>query len=429
MNSTQISINYFLDPHFSYGEFLNGDYTMTAPLSLGMLSELTDFLKGNAEYIKQNNADGTYGHNNYASTINNYSGHENHSAFYLMTTFKLGSQLTVIPGVRYQLFQTSYTGIAGVTSPESYWAYNHYDTTITRSRGYWLTDVTLKYKPLSWFDIRLSYTNTLAYPSFSAFVPKIDLSGTTIVWNNSGLVPAHSYNYDAYFSFYNNTIGLFTAGMFLKQIKDMIYSWEFYVKGTDALKYLPNNLVGFNPNITYHVYTTENNPYLNKVYGLELNWQTHFWYLPGILSGLVLDVNYTHTKSEAKYPYLLSKSSGRNIIRIDTSFNDRLVDQPDNIINISLGLDYKGFSIRVAMIYQANIFSGPSQWPQLRRYTAAYRRWDIAAKQELPWWGIELYTNLSNVNGANDVSIIQGGPPTTVEDYGFKTDFGLRLKL
>ena len=425
----QIPITDFLDPNYSYGKFLNGDYTMSAPISFGMMSELAGYLQGNAQYIDSTIGPSNYGHDNYASTIPSYSGHENPNAAYAMATVKVGSQATVIGGVRFQTFQSSYTGVAGVTSPESYYVYNHYDTTITRYHGYWLPDITLRYDPVSWSDIRLSYTNTLSYPSFSNYVPRIDLSGITVGWNNNGLVPAHSMNYDAAVSIYNNTIGLFTADVFLKKIRNMVYSWTFFLKGQDALTYLPLNLANYNPNATYQISTTENNPYLNTVYGVELDWQTHFWYLPGILSGLVLDLNYTHTKSQAKYPYVLSVSNGRTLKYVDTSFTDRLVDQPDNIFNLSLGYDYRGFSVRVAMVYQAGIFTGARQWPQLRGYTAAYRRWDVAARQELPWQGLEVYADLNNINAANDVQIIQAGVPTAIEDYGFTADMGVRWRL
>ncbi len=425
----QVPITDFLDPSYSYGTFLNGHYKMTAPISFGMMSQLANYLQSNAQKIAQTIGPANYGHDNYASTIPDYSGYENPNAAYAMATVKAGSRVTVIGGVRYQTFQSHYTGVAGVTSPESYYAYNHYDTTVTRYNGYWLPDVTLRYDPTSWADIRLSYTNTLAYPSFGDFIPKINLSNVTVGWNNSQLIPAHSVNYDAAVSIYNNAIGLLSADFFLKQIRDMIYSWQFYVKGDSALYYLPTNLATFNPNNTYSVNTTENNPFLNKVYGLEIDWQTHFWYLPGVLSGLVLGVNYTHTKSIAHYPYTLRVSNGRSVTFIDTSFTDRLVDQPDNIFNLSLGYDYQGFSIRVAMVYQADIFTAANQAPQLRGYTAAYRRWDVAARQKLPWFGMQLYADLNNINGANDINIIQAGVPTSIQDYGFTADFGVRWRL
>ena len=426
INSSELPVTYFIDPNFKFGTFLDGSYKMAAPLNVGMLSQTVQLLESKANYIAQNNWQAYYGQDYYRSTIPNYNGHETPNAAYAMATINLGPEVTVIGGVRFQTFQTSYTGVAGVTSPESYWAYNHYDTTITRYEGYWLPDIALRYKPLSWFDVRLSYTNTLAYPSYSAFVPKIDMSATSIGWNNYNLVPAYSKNYDLYLSFYDNSIGLFTAGAFLKKISNMIYSWSFYVSGDSALMYLPQNLATFSSNASYHISTYENNPYLNQVYGFELEWQTRFWYLPGVLSGLVFDANYTHTKSSANYPYAYSVSTGRTIQYIDTSFSDRLVDQPDNIFNLSLGFDYCGFSVRLAYVYQANIFTSASQWPQLRGYTAAYDRWDIEARQELPWFGTELYGDIYNLNSANDVSVIQGGPPNSIEDYGSSADLGLR---
>ena len=83
------------------------------------------------------------------------------------------------------------------------------------------------------------------------------------------------------------------------------------------------------------------------------------------------------------------------------------------------------------MIYQDNIFSGPNFWPQLRTTTAAYTRWDISAKQDLPWIGLELYGDLSNINSENDVDVIQAstGVPQAEQDYGLTADVGLRVRL
>ncbi len=425
-------MTYWLDPNFSYGKFLGGDYTMVAPLNLGMLSRLATFLNENTDTIAAQGNAAYYGLNNYASTTNNYTGNELTTAAYAMSVINIGPQLTLIPGVRYQNLRTNYTGTRGIESSESYFAYNHYDTTVTQNHGYWLPDVSLKYKPLSWFDVRLSYSNTLAYPDYNAIIPRIAVGTSSISWSNIKLVPSRSTNYDAYLSFYNNSIGLFTAGVFLKQIRDLIYSWSFYASGTKALPYYPYTLLGTSspPTGTYDVSTFVNDSSLINDYGMELDWETHFWYLPGPLSGLVFSVNYTHIFSKARYPYTFEKISSRSLQYIDTAFTDRLLDQPDNIMNLSLGFDYRGFSVRVAMIYQSNIFTGPNFWPQLRSHTAAYRRWDLAANQKLPWFGLEVYGDLNNINGANDISVIQGGGvPTSEQDYGLTADLGVRWQL
>jgi hypothetical protein len=66
----------------------------------------------------------------------------------------------------------------------------------------------------------------------------------------------------------------------------------------------------------------------------------------------------------------------------------------------------------------------------LRSHTSAYTRWDLAAKQELPWFGVEIYGDIDNLSRSNDVSVIQaGGVPTAEQDYGLTADIGLRWKF
>lgn len=433
-NTTSIPIAPFLDPSFSYGKFLDGDYKMVLPLNYGMLSEMANYIKSQTDFIASNpGANIAYFRDAFNSATNDYLGTEDQSAVYAMATFNIGSQITFIPGVRYQNLKTTYEAPRGLqnTASGTGGPYLHYDTTVTVNHDYWLPDISLRYSPLSWFDIRLSYTNTLSYPDYNAIIPRIDVStGGTISWNHYDLKPSRSTNYDIYLSFYNNTIGLFTVGGFLKHIDNLIYPWTFYVSGANALKYYPPSLVASTPTGTYNINTYVNDPFRVKDWGIELDWQTHFWYLPGALSGLVLNVNYTHVSSNAEYPYTDARKVGRFIQYVDTSFTDRLLYQPDNIVNLSLGYDFEGFSIRVSMLYQADIFTGPNYWPQLRSSTSSYTRWDLAVKQDLPWYDLQIFGNLNNINSANDISVIQGGGvPQSQQDYGMTGVLGLRWKL
>jgi len=83
------------------------------------------------------------------------------------------------------------------------------------------------------------------------------------------------------------------------------------------------------------------------------------------------------------------------------------------------------------MIYQDNIFAGPNYWPQLRTTTAAYTRWDISAKQDLPWPGFQLYGDISNLNSEDDIQVIQAstGVPQTQQSYGMTGDLGVRINF
>lgn len=427
-SGTDIMMVPFIDPNYSYGNFLGGSYSMSYPLNFGMLSDLTNYLSNDAS---------VYIHDTFGSTTHNYTGHENQGAAFVMATINFGPQVNVVGGVRFQSLQTLYTAPQGQenTSSSLGGPYLHYDTTVTAEHGYWLPDIALRYKPISWFDLRLSYTHTLAYPDFEAIIPRIDVPpsvGGTISWNNTQLTPSRSTNYDAQLSFYDNSIGLLTIGGFLKKIDGLIYPWTFYVSGQNVLPYYPAGLHPVSaPTGTYRIATYVNDANRATDYGLELDWETHFWYLPHPFDGLVLDINYTHVFSNEIYPYTTVEKVGRNVFYVDTSFTDRLLYQPDNIANLSVGYDYEGFSVRVSMIYQDNIFYGTNFWPQLRITESAYGRWDVSAKQDLPWYGLQLYGDLSNINGENDVYVIQAatGVPQSEQDYGMNADFGLRVNF
>ena len=432
-----IPMSEFIDHGYDYGEFLGGDYNMSYPLNVGMLSDLAAFLKQSTGLIAKY-APLSYFHDQALSTMDNYNGYENQSAAYIMATINIGPDITLIPGVRYQNLQTVYTGSRGLqnTNSDLGGPYNHYDTTVTQNHGYWLPDASLKYKPFDWFDVRFSYSNTLAYPDFISIIPKINVSSTEaeIDYNNFNLVPSRSANYDIYFSFYSNEIGLLTLGGFLKHIDDLIYPTTFYVTSAEAIKYFPPSLIsGVTPpsgNPQIHTYINDSNRATD--YGLEVDWQTHFWYLPHPLEGLVLNVNYTHVFSKEKYPFgKLVKVTPRLRVPVDTFYTSRLLYQPDNIANLSVGYDYEGFSIRVSMIYQDDIFTGPNFYPQLRTTTSAYTRWDLSVKQDLPWFNIQIYGDLNNINGENDIQVIQAptGVPETQQDYGMTGDLGIRIKF
>jgi TonB-dependent receptor len=303
------------------------------------------------------------------------------------------------------------------------------------SHPFWLPNVNLRFRPFTWFDVRLSYSHTISYPDFYTIIPRIDAPSNPdpsnpILWNNYLLKPSRSRNYDVNFSFYENTVGLFTVGAFLKRIEDLIYPWQFSKVGAEAKPYYLTNKQP-NTNTAYYFSSYRNNPYVVESWGLEFDWQTHFWYLPNPFKGLVLNVNYTHVYSKAEYPYHMRIQNGRVFREVDTSFTDRLISQPNHILNLSVGYDYADFSVRVSMLYQADIFSIPSQWSQMRASTAAYKRWDVSIKQRLPWYGLQVYGSLNNINGARDQAVLQmySTIPTTEEMYGLTAELGLRIQL
>jgi hypothetical protein len=235
-------------------------------------------------------------------------------------------------------------------------------------------------------------------------------------------------------SFNEDKLGLITLTYFKKHIRDLIFtSGSRIVFAEDTARFsLSSNYENYR--ILDYSQNNENGAFLD---GWEFDYQTRFWYLPGPLSGLVFNANYTRTNSEVEYPLTFVEQeiiwSPFQVVKynIDTTYTDRLLDQPNDIINFSFGYDYKGFSGRISMLYNDDIFSSTAFWPELRRSTDAYRRWDLSAKQKLPVEGLELFLNVSNLTETTDVNRFRGetssGDNLSSEQYYGRTiDFGFR---
>jgi TonB-dependent receptor len=427
-------IHGFYDPNMNFGKYLKGEYGMYSAVDAGKIDPIMNEIRLLGMAATQPVTVPSYVPDQYGSTASDYSGNEFRSAEYLMGTFNVGSQTTIIAGVRYQGLKTSYTaaqflGNADATSPYPS-ELLHTFVTQDEYHGYWLPHVSVKYDPLLWLSVRGSYTSTVAYPDFGQVIPRMDVSsnsGHFVVWNNYALKPAQSHNYDFQVAVYDNSVGLLAVTPFLKRIDDQIFGQATFI--TDPSKYpgVPSYTK------TFSLSTYVNNPNRVDVWGIEAEWQTHFWYLPGPLSGLVLNVNYTHIFSSAEYPYTITVHSPVYpfpTVHIDTTYTDRLIQQPNDIVNVSLGYDYSQFSILASMIYQSQVYNGTDFYNSLRSDKTKYLRWDLSVKQGLPWTGLEVFFDLNNINSEADLYSIRGsGFPTTESNYGLTANLGFRWRL
>ncbi len=412
----------------TYGTFLGGDYKLQNPLNFGHLDSMVSFMT--THQLSQNI---TYNTDIGGSAKSDYNGTEETSAGYVMATINIGPALTIIPGVRWQQLRSDYIALQGEQGNDPFNNYPNQADTVVAYHPYWLPDVLLRYKPTEWFDVRLAYTNTVSYPDYSSLAPIIVVNTTaaTIQYNGFQLEPQRSTNYDAELSIYNNSVGLLTVGGFLKQLTNLIYQNTIFTsKSNLAANYFPNWVTKLPAsNAVYSVTLYENNPYRVNDYGAEIDWETHFWYLPEPFTGLVLDANFTHIFSKAQYPTVTNIGT-KTPIYVDTSYYSPLLYQPDDIANLTLGYDYKGFAIRVSYIYSARVFSQVNQTLPLAGYTSAYNRWDISVKQDLPFVnGVQLYCNLNNINGADERSVIASTYALPLSDYSYDYTIELGLRL
>ncbi|AFN73333.1 TonB-dependent receptor [Melioribacter roseus P3M-2] len=425
----------FADPDYDIGDFLSGEEGIGSnvfynKVSIWKMHRLADIAK---EY-------GYYLPDPLGSTQYDYNYTRNFYAFYLMTEMKIGKFITLTPGLRYEKFGFDYTAdstyvFGRLTTPgEYYYDYKevHWDSTKDDN---WFPQILLRIKPANWLDIRLASTKSIIYPDYRAVSPYlfIDTYGDPVLrMGNPYLKTAITQNYDVYVSVYDNYIGLFTAGLFYKEIENLIVPITYFTKDASKINYR----YPLTPNQRTTVYTWTNLEEKSYVRGIELDWQTHFWFLPSFLKGLVLNINYTHINSETRYPYFKSVAIGSGIFKkytyIDTTRSGRLINQPNDILNLTIGYDIGDFSARLSFQYTDNVLrSAHTVYQELDSYTAPYSRWDFTAYQKLPWLkGLQVYLNINNITNRPDrqfVSVLE--KLSGVEYYGTTADLGVRYSF
>ncbi|MCB0614459.1 MAG: TonB-dependent receptor [Phaeodactylibacter sp.] len=364
--------------------------------------------------------------------VDNYEVEERVSAGYTMLKVNFGKKLSAITGFRYEYSDNEYR--SGISSINGRYGVNGFymDTTTFQQYGEFLPHLHLKYKPMSWFDIRASYAKTLARPDFFYLTPRaqIDNNNTVVTAGNPQLKHAVATNYDVFFSAYKGGFGLLSFGFFYKDVENIFYPWTtnlFDQETADAFGW---------PNYKGYEFRSFTNSKSSSVYGMEVDLQTNLNFLPQPFSGIVLNINYSRLYSETEVFFLTSET--RLVIPVPPIFettytnSTRKVDMPSqapHILRLSVGYDYKKFSARVSGAYQGTKANTYSINKDFDTFTLEFWRWDASFKQRFgQHWSV--FLNLNNFTNQQDVSFTrEEAYVNTIETYGFTGTFGLQYEL
>jgi TonB-dependent receptor len=190
--------------------------------------------------------------------------------------------------------------------------------------------------------LRFVYARGLSRPDpvFLTTATSVDNSTTppTVTIGNPALKPEHANNIDVLYERYLTPLGLFSAGFFYKNLTDPIVT----VLSAPG----PNPVCATALTPTCYVSQAKNSGSAH-IAGLEVAFQQHLSYLPGLLSGLGIQANYSYAGSQAT-----NVNPG---FRLDSP---RLLRQAPNTWNISPTYDRGRLSLRAGLSYNgANIFS------------------------------------------------------------------------
>lgn len=370
---------------------------------------------------------------NFYANTDKYTLNETVFANYAMFKLKVGDVLTVIPGIRHERSDNTYRGIYsdlsgdlgqnGVTRPD----------TGKVDYGILLPHLHVKIKPLSWFDIRASYSTTLARPDYSYLIPFTDINRSAQLRVDQGvpnLQASTSKNYDLYLTAYNGKFGLFSIGGFYKNIANAFYPFTLGLNNDSlAIAY------GFDPK-TFggaSLQTYKNSPD-SYVKGIEMEIQSSLNFLPGVFKKFVVSVNYSRLYSQTtvnsfneqtefiRISPFLPPIRKINIIPFERQVD--LIGQAAQIFNASLGFDHKGFSARSSASYQGTKLSGYAANADKDRYNQGFYRFDLAFKQKFGR-NLSFFLNINNLSDQKDISFFRNESfMTSTERFGSTATFG-----
>jgi TonB-dependent receptor len=338
----------------------------------------------------------------------NYGTSERVIAAYGMNSLDVGrSHLQA--GVRVEATQSSYTGYHVTLDSKG-----HYVSTspVSGSHDYVnaLPSVQYRYGFNPNTDIRLAYGMGIARPNFSDLPPFILESDKkkTVNVGNPDLRPTRANNVDVLFERFFEPVGVVQAGVFYKALTNPIYG-------------------GFETKVTGGIYDgfTQSQPINGPsahVGGLELAWQQHLTFLPGLGAGLGVLANYSYTTSKATVP---GRSDQPTLLR----------QAPDNW-NLGVTFDRRGLSARLGVTHNdASIFEynfqdgadGGIRGPLGDVYLYPHTQLDAQATYALSG-AMHVVVSLLNLN--NEVfGFYQGSPQYQIqrEFYNRTVSVGVRL--
>jgi TonB-dependent receptor len=454
LSKTGIPAINFDDPDYDYGTILNDRYQLGWSPDLDRLKEVHNYDLYPADQIYRLGVQ---------SADQDYLSLEKLMATYIMAEINIGKRIMILPGVRYEYMQTEYTANYIWEDPFAQDGLKiGYPDTVSvndRSNKNWFPSINMKIDVSKAFDIRAAYYKSASRPDYRLLSPAIVSDNARRVVNayNPFLKPSIANNYDLGFSFYNNKFGLFSVNLFYKNISDLIYRIPTYeTQYFDVLVDAPDGFIESlqKPRVLYSDELIKpeggsqmpnypiNNPNLAKLGGIELSWQTNFWYLNSpILRGIVLNLNYSRIWSQTEYPYLEVITTYTDDFPIPKVINTpyyrtrtgRMLDQPTSLFNASLGWDYKGFSSRISLRSQVETLQAIDPVEDLKdEISGQIIGLDLSLKQEIHK-GLYLSLDVINLTQYIDESYYRAQSslgsidmPKNAETYGLTAQLGLR---
>ncbi|MCQ2220525.1 MAG: TonB-dependent receptor [Prevotella sp.] len=354
----------------------------------------------------------------------NFHANERITAAYLRLDQRLGKSLDMTLGLRMENTYCKYRGYN--------WIVNDADDengklveTDTKSKSYtnWLPSMLLRYTPKEDLRLRLSYTQTLARPKYSALIPNIsyNVADEEATFGNPNLKPTTSHNLDISAEYYFKSIGLVSAGVFYKRLKDVIVT-EVWKTSSDPN--IPSGLLNGDGDIANYEASKPINAYDADIFGIELAYQRDFGFICPALNCIGFYGTYTYTHSKTCNHNFEHRSA-------DNTDEVKMMGSPEHTANMSLYFEKKGINVRLSWNTASSFLDELGTTASLDRYYDSVNYLDLNASYT---WGKKMKTTIyaDATNLLNQpLRYYQGEKDRTmqVEYYGVKFNAGVKISF
>lgn len=300
---------------------------------------------------------------------NYYEVSEEILAGYGMMTTELANRLRIVGGVRVE--HTKNTGTANRTNDN--WATF---TSQTASNDYteFFPSLHFVYPLAENQTLKVSFSTAVARANFSTLRPSEVINETefTISAGNPDIKATTSRGVDVYYDMYLRPVGLFTAGVFAKQIDDPIFSGTT-LETRNGVQYEVNKALNGSD---------------GQLYGFELNFERTLSFLPYPFDGFGLFTNFTYTKSEAEVPPNADGTSGGK---------QSLQGSSEQTYNVAVFFEKGGFNARLSYLYRSEWLDSTNRsTPELTRFWDERPQLDFTASFPINRW-TSLYVQANNL--------------------------------
>ncbi len=324
------------------------------------------------------------------SAVEDYAIEEDIYAGYLLGRWA-SDKLTVIGGVRYEHTQTDIFGNNVLlveedgTLPDGTTATD--DTVIVsdsftpKNYGFWLPSLNVRFEPQDDVVLRLAGYRSVVRPPFAKVAPRFateindddEIEGE---FGNPALDPYEAWNFDASAEYYFSGNGALSAAFFYKDIKNYVVDVEYNAEdlnGNDMID--PSERLVFN-GIAFDEAVIPLNGDSAEVWGIELGFAQQWTMLPGALSGLLTQFNYTYTDATGTVPDDASDTLGA----VTASRMISLPATSKHTFNAVLGYEWGPLSLRLAGTYRDKFLDELGGSAEEDRIIADHFQLDFSAK-------------------------------------------------